>query len=57
MQSVDNGSKTSLAIANNLESVKRYKLRDTPAAVGLAKLIQNGFSDLPYLNQLTEKAS
>jgi hypothetical protein len=47
-------SKTSLAIANNLESVKRYKLRDTPAAIGLAKLIQNGFSELPYLNQLTE---
>ena len=47
-------NETSLEIANNLESVKRYKLRDTPAAIGLAKLIQSGFSELPYLNQLTE---
>ena len=47
-------NKTSLEIANNLESVKRYNLRDTPAAIGLAKLIQGGFSELPYLNQLTE---
>ncbi|MFC1861012.1 hypothetical protein ACFLYL_01865 [Chloroflexota bacterium] len=46
---------TSLEVAQNLESIKRFELKDKPVVKSLAHLICNyGILDLQYLNGLVE---